>query len=150
MRLYLDTSVFGGCFDAEFKEMTLPLFNEIRSGVHKIVISNITLEELDTAPPEVKKLIDEISFTQKEFVQINENVRKLANLYITEGVVTEKYYFDALHIATATINSVDLIISWNLKHMVNINRIRQYNAVNLKNNYPIIDIRTPLEVIYEK
>jgi hypothetical protein len=63
MRLYLDTSVFGGCFDDEFREMTLPLFDEINKGIHKIIISNLTLEELDTAPPAVKSIVDNISDT---------------------------------------------------------------------------------------
>jgi predicted nucleic acid-binding protein len=150
MRLYLDTSVFGGCFDDEFRDMTLPLFDEIEKGLHKIIISNITLEELYTAPQEVKTFIEEISDAYKEFAEIDDEVKNLANLYIAEGVVTEKYYYDSLHVAIATLNNVDLIISWNFKHMVNINRIRKYNAVNLKYNYRIIDIRTPKEVVYEK
>jgi hypothetical protein len=150
MRLYLDTSVFGGCFDDEFREMTLPLFDEINKGIHKIIISNLTLEELDTAPPAVKSIVDNISDTLKEFVEIDEEVRDLADLYISEGVVSAKYYYDSLHVALATLKNVDLIVSWNFKHMVNINRIRKYNAVNLKYNYRIIDIRTPKEVIYEK
>ena len=67
-----------------------------------------------------------------------------------ENVVSKKYLFDALHIALASFNRVDVLVSWNFKHMVNLNRIRQYNSVNFKYGYPVIDIRTPREVINEK
>jgi len=73
----------------------------------------------------------------------------LASRYISEGALTAKLYSDAQHIAIATILKVDSLVSWNFRHMVNFFRIKQYNAINLKFGYQIIDIRTPKEVIYE-
>ena len=61
-----------------------------------------------------------------------------------------KFFEDALHIAIATINKVDVLVSWNFKHIVNINRIRLYNSVNLKSGYSMIDIRSPREILTEK
>jgi hypothetical protein len=64
--------------------------------------------------------------------------------------VTESYLVDAQHIAMATIKRVDVLVSWNFKHIVNLIRIRLYNSVNLKNGYPLLEIRSPQEVLYEK
>ena len=150
MKLYLDTSVFGGFFDEEFKEITRILFKEIDEGNHQIVISNLTIEELATAPAGIRDLIEIIPDRYKEFVGMDEGIKFMANKYIEENVVSKKYLFDALHIALASFNRVDVLVSWNFKHMVNLNRIRQYNSVNFKYGYPVIDIRTPREVINEK
>jgi hypothetical protein len=65
----------------------------------------------------------------------------------TEGALTNKSYNDALHIALATINNADVLASWNFKHIVNINRIRLYNSINLKLGYKMIEIRTPREIL---
>ena len=72
----------------------------------------------------------------------------LAERYIDEGVLTQKFVSDAQHIAMATILKVDSLVSWNFKHMVNFFRIKQYNSINLKFGYQTIDIRTPKEIIY--
>ncbi len=53
------------------------------------------------------------------------------------------------HIAVATLGRVDVVVSWNFKHIVNLNRIRLYNSVNLKLGYPMIEIRSPREVLDE-
>ncbi|KUG25028.1 hypothetical protein ASZ90_005166 [hydrocarbon metagenome] len=77
---------------------------------------------------------------------INREIIELSNKYILKDIISAKYKADALHIATATIHRVDLIVSWNFKHMVNVRRIREYNSVNLSEGYPTIDIRSPKEV----
>ena len=68
-------------------------------------------------------------------------------MYLEEGVITKKYFEDALHIAIATIYQVNVLASWNFKHIVNLDKIRLYNAVNLKNGYAMIEIRTPREIL---
>ena len=71
----------------------------------------------------------------------------LADKYISEKVISGKYYEDALHIAISTIYHVNVLASWNFKHIVNLDRIRMYNSVNLKNGYPMLEIRTPREIL---
>ena len=71
----------------------------------------------------------------------------LAETYLKEGVVSEKSRVDAQHIAIATINRVDVLVSWNFKHIVNLERIHGYNSSNLRLGYPILEIRTPIEVM---
>ena len=71
----------------------------------------------------------------------------LADAYITENVISRKCLDDCRHIAIATVNKVDVLASWNFKHIVNFNRIRGYNAVNLRNGYNLIEIRNPIELL---
>ena len=94
------------------------------------VISELTTLELKDAPQEAVNL---------------------AGKYITEGVIGGGKLVDAEHIAIATINRVDVLVSWNFRHIVNLQKIRGYNLVNLKYGYPLLEIRSPLEVItYEE
>lgn len=72
---------------------------------------------------------------------------KISNNYVQSGAISSKFYEDALHIAIATINHVDVLVSWNFKHIVNLNRIRLYNSVNLKLGYRVLEIRNPKELI---
>jgi predicted nucleic acid-binding protein len=150
MKIYIDTSVIGGCFDLEFAEWSKKIMDEIRDGKNVAVISDQTLQELEGAPGRVKRLLESIPTTYITMIELDEDARLLAKRYIEEGVVTNKHLVDAQHIAMATIHHVDVIASWNFKEMVNVYKIRQYNAVNLKYGYSMIDIRTPKELIYEK
>jgi len=146
-RIYIDTSVVGGCFDKEFKEWSDKLFAEFRDGKKIAVISDITLDELSFSRPEVRNHLDTISNDFIEYILSDEQSEELAELYIKEHVVTRKSHEDALHIAVATVNRVDVLVSWNFKHIVNLDRIRKYNAVNLMNGYPILEIRNPREIL---
>lgn len=149
MRFYLDTSVFGGYFDDEFAKDTQRLFEEIIKKRFSIVVSELTMQELIEAPEEVQNLLSRIPQPYLEVVMTSEETLTLAERYIEEGALTEKFISDAQHIAMATIHKVDSLVSWNFKHMVNFFRIRQFNSINLKNGYSLIDIRSPREVVYE-
>ena len=142
-RLYIDTSVFGGFFDEEFAEFTKPLFERLQKGEFKLLFSTITQEELALAPDPVKKLVENIKIENTEFIEANEEAVELATQYILEKVVGQTSLLDCLHIALATINRADFLISWNFKHIVNVQRIRGYNAINIKNGYKQIEIRSP-------
>ena len=142
-RLYIDTSVFGGYYDEEFAEFTKPLFERLQKGEFKLLFSTVTQEELALAPDNVKKLVENIKIDDTEFIEANEETVELATQYILEKVVGQTSLPDCLHIALATINRVDFLISWNFKHIVNVQRIRGYNAINIKNGYKQIEIRSP-------
>lgn len=148
-RIYVDTSVIGGCFDDEFMAYSSQLFEEFMSGKKKAVISDIVLFELDGAPENVKDILNKVAEDNIEYIFLNEESIALANAYLKEGVIAESSLSDARHIALATIERVDVLVSWNFKHIVNLNRIHLLNSVNLKLGYPILEIRSPLEVIYE-
>jgi hypothetical protein len=147
MRIYIDTSVFGGYYDEEFQEWTVKLFKEFEKGIKKPVVSDLTIQEIEGAPLKVRKLFES---TKSEKLLIDTECEELARLYIKEKAVTAKSYNDALHIALGTVNRLDVLASWNFKHIVNLDRIRLFNGVNLKNGYPLIEIRTPREILSEK
>ena len=143
---WIDTSVIGGLFDIEFADDTKPFFDRVENGEIKIVYSEITTDELADAPQKVKDYFNGLTSKQKEFVQINQEAVNLADTYIREKVVGKASRADCIHIALATINKVDILVSWNFKHIVNINRIRGYNSVNLRLGHPTLEIRTPKEI----
>lgn len=73
-----------------------------------------------------------------------------AEAYIRAAVLSPGMRADAQHIAIATVGRVDVLVSWNFKHIVNLERIRGYNSVNLRQGYPLIEIRTPREVVSDE
>ena len=146
-RYYIDTSVFGGYYDPEFKEITQKLFYQMDHLNIKILYSELTKNELINAPENVKRFVNSISDSLIEYIEITNEILDLADQYIKEQVVGETSREDCIHIALATINRADVLVSWNFKHIVNLRRIRGYNSVNLKMGYPIIEIRSPLELI---
>jgi hypothetical protein len=147
MRLYLDTSIIGGNFDAEFKDWTEPLIVDILDGKHVAVISEITIREIQDAPGYVIKLLEQLLTSHGEFITANSETKTLAGHYIKDGALTKKSLEDANHIAMATYYQVNTIVSWNFKHMVNVDKIRLFNSVNLRYGYGLIDIRSPREII---
>jgi hypothetical protein len=146
-RFYFDTSVFGGVFDDEFEEETLLLFEKVKVGKIICVYSELTEKELAKAPQSVKSFFDELDRKFLEKALITPESFKLGQLYIDEKVVGPTSLDDCIHIATATLNKVDLLVSWNFKHIVNIFRIRGYNSVNLKMGHGILEIRSPKEIV---
>jgi len=146
-RIYFDTSVFGGYFDKEFKEFTKPLFERINNGEFTVLLSTMLDEELEFAPERIKNLISNLDDGFTEFLEDKDEAVDLATEYITEKVVGVTSYADCLHIALATIYQADLLVSWNFKHIVNVDRIRGDNSINIKNGYKLLDIRSPRELI---
>ena len=145
-RVYADTSVLGGCEDREFRESSLPLLRAFERGDLILVLSELTLRELDTAPEAVRKLVSDIPEAHIEALDLSSEAEELAAAYIADGAVGAGMRADALHIALATVARVDVLVSWNFKHIVNLRRIHAYNAVNLKRGYPLLEIRSPTEV----
>jgi predicted nucleic acid-binding protein len=146
-RIYVDTSVIGGYFDKEFSEATQQLFELVKDGEIIIVYSEILEDELFDAPDHVRDFFYTLPKNQCEMVELTEQANQLADTYIAEKVVGKTSRSDCLHIALATINRVDILASWNFKHIVNIGKIRGYNSVNLKLGYPSLEIRTPKEIL---
>jgi hypothetical protein len=149
-RVYLDTSVIGGCFDDEFSFWSRKLFREFDDRKKIAVISDLTLEELEMAPSVVKVLPNKIPEHARELVSFGDEAEALAKEYMRQRVVTTLHATDARHIAIATVERVDVLVSWNFKQIVNLNKIHLFNSVNLKLGYPVLEIRSPREVLDEK
>jgi hypothetical protein len=118
----------------------------VKKGEYKVVISNLTEGELLKAPEKVRTLLNDLNIDY-EVLKLTDDTVYLALEYIRGNVVGQTSYDDCLHIAIATISRLDLLVSWNFKHIVNIKRIRGYNGINIKNGYPSIEIRSPKDLI---
>jgi predicted nucleic acid-binding protein len=150
-RIYADTSIYGGVFDDEFTGVTRKFFDEVRKGRHILVVSEIVLQELELAPLKVRQFYADLPAGSVESIEFNDEMADLRDAYITAKVVSRRFRDDAAHVAAATVAKADLIISWNFRHLVKWERIRAFNAVNLRLGYPIMTILSPLEVIsYEE
>jgi len=145
-RVYADTSALGGCEDDEFREPSRRLLETFASGELILVLSELTLRELETAPEGVRMVVARVPEAHIEPVPLSREADELAAAYIQDGAIAPGMRADALHIALATVARVDVLVSWNFKHIVNLKRIHAYNAVNLKKGYPLLEIRTPREV----
>jgi len=146
-RIYIDTSIVGGYFDEEFKEATNMLFQRLEKREVKFVVSDLLDLELLNAPAHVKELLYNFSPDFFERVELTNETLQLADTYIEEKVVGKTSVEDCRHIALATIYKVDVLASWNFKHIVNLDRIKGYNSVNLKLGYTMIEIRSPKDLV---
>ncbi len=147
LRVYADTSVFGGCFDDEFAEESKRFFQHIAQGKFRLVVSDTTLLELRSAPEAVRRVLANLPPKVVEQVALTPEINDLRDAYVAAGVVGSTAVRDAEHIAAATIAAVDLIVSWNFKHIVHYDKISGYHAVNRARGYQAIPIFSPLEVV---
>ena len=145
LRVYVDTSVFGGAFDPEYRKPTKLFFDRAAAGRFRIVVSEQVEAEINPAPEKVKQGYGEI-FAQAEFLPISDSISLLAETYRKNGAVTQKSMPDALHVALATINKCDGLISWNFKHIVRRDKSLLFNVINADNGHSQLFIATPKEV----
>jgi hypothetical protein len=150
LHIYVDTSVIGGCEDEEFSATTLRLWDQFKKGVHIQVLSDLTLKELEGAPEGVRARLNQVPERFQRFVQVGPEVEALARVYLDHGIIGPGSWADAMHVALATVAHVDVLVSWNFKHIVNLGKIRVFNAVNLEQGYGLIEIRSPLEVLTDE
>ena len=131
--MYIDTSVVGGYFDEEFEFWTKIFFQAVEKGEFKIVISELLTRELKFAPTNISSFLDELSEEHKLYIELDQEAEELARSYVNNGIVGIKSLADCRHIATATVNQIEILTSWNFKHIVNLNKIHLYNGINLQN-----------------
>jgi len=143
-RVYADTSVLGGCEDDEFRAPSVRLLEAFVRGEMTLVLSELTLRELHPAPLAVRKLVAAVPDAHIEPLGLSPEAEELAAAYIQDGAIGTAMRIDALHIALATVARVDVLVSWNFKHIVNLTRIHAYNAVSLKRGYPVSGDSKPL------
>lgn len=145
-RIYTDTSVIGGCFDAEFETWSNGLFQDFRLGLLLPVLSVVVAAEIEPAPDPVRERYAELVQLGAEMLDLSDEVRDLAVAYEDRQILPPKFSNDALHIALATAASVDVLVSWNFKHIVRFDKIRLFNAVNIEQGYKPVQIYSPREV----
>jgi predicted nucleic acid-binding protein len=149
-RIYIDTSVIGGYFDEEFEIATIQLFHRIENKDFIIYFSEVNETELVLAPQHIKDVKLKIPTDCIRYIEIDDEVEELAQTYIKEKALGKSSENDAYHIALASVNRIDCLVSWNFKHIVNFDKIKMFNAINMRLGYPLIDIRSPLEFLKDE
>ncbi len=114
-RIYIDTSVVGGCFDEEFKAAAQSLFKRLEKNEVKFVISDLLELELIQSPKHVSDLLLNYPTDRFERIELTQEIMDLADKYMTEKVVGKTRRGDCRHIALATINGADVLACWNFK-----------------------------------
>lgn len=147
LRVYTDTSVVGGCLDEEFAPESRALFDMARNGKIVLLVSELLIEELARAPKSVQQVLTDLPRDSIEQIASSDASRRLCKAYLDAGVVSAQSENDAHHVAMATVAAADVIVSWNFKHIVHFDKIRLFNAVNLKQGYAATDIRSPKEIV---
>jgi predicted nucleic acid-binding protein len=147
LRIYADTSVLGGCFDAAFAKDSLRLIEGVRRRRVTLLVGEVLLAELAESPAEVQELLISLPEDAVERVSVSAEILQLRDAYIEAGVVGERWSDDAAHVATATVARADAIVSWNFRHIVRLDKMKAYNRVNVLNGYGILTIVTPREVL---
>ena len=151
LRVYLDTSVIGGCFDSEFAEWSNALMEDFAAKRLVPAVSELVAAEIEVAPEEVRRKYDELLELGAELLTIDQECLDLAAEYSRHGILPRRFRNDLLHIAVATVANVDVLVSWNFKHVVRFDKIRLYSAVNLESGYKPLQIYSPREVVsYEE
>ncbi len=145
--LYLDTSVIGGYFDDEWKEATQELWRQMEEHKFHFLTSEVTIDEMTNAPEAVRELLEN-TFATENILSVTEESENLAAAYMERNILPPKYSDDARHVAVCTIAQIEYLVSWNFKHLVNVEREKGFNAVNLLQGYRTIRIVNPLEFIY--
>lgn len=144
-RVYMDTSVLGGCFDVEFAPWSNGLIEDFRRGVFRPVLSDITAIEVERAPERVRDLHREMA-TFGEVISASEEVVGLVAAYEGHNILGPRYRNDLLDIAMATVSGVDVVVSWNFRHIVRLDKIQLFNGVNIERGYRTLAIYSPREV----
>ena len=146
-RVSIDTSVVGGQFDKEFSADTIPFFEAVAKGLFTIIISDLLEAELLRAPDHVRDFLATLPLQHIENIRLTKEAGELADQYITSKVVGQTSRADCQHIAMATLVKADILVSWNFKHIGNLDKIRGYNGINYQLGHNMIEIRTPKEII---
>ena len=156
LKIYLDTSVINFLFAddvPEKQEITKEFFeNFVAKGKFIVYVSDVVIEEIEKTENVKKKkmLLEVIAKCSLEVFPLTKEAVDLANKYLDKKIIPEKKVEDARHIAIATINECDALLSWNYKHLANINKERKIIATNLEEGYNyLLRLVTPMEVMGE-
>ncbi len=146
IRVYVDTSVIGGCFDPEFEKWSNGLFRDFAAKAYCPLTSYVVDQEISLAPQEVQKQYAKLLALGAEVLKVNKDILDLRAAYQKRSILKPRYANDLLHIAIATYANADVLVSWNFKHIVRFDKILMYNSVNIEMGYRTIQIYSPREV----
>jgi predicted nucleic acid-binding protein len=144
-QIYVDTSVFGGCFDTEFATWSNALMDDFREGRLRLMVSDVTAAEVALAPESIRKLFSEL-LPLSTFLEVGSDALDLLSGYEARSILGPRFRNDMLHIAVATVGEADVVVSWNFKHIVRLDKIQLFNGINIELGYRPLAIFSPREV----
>ena len=151
IKLYLDTSVISHLFAEDTPDKmadTLKLWEEIKTGLYDVSISDVVFEEIMRCPePKQSRLFEHLAEIEYHRNEVTNEINTIASQIIKLGILKEKNRDDCLHIATAVAGQCDYILSWNFKHMVNVKTIKGVRAITNLCGYNNIDIIQPTMLV---
>lgn len=154
LRLYLDTSTISHLEQddvPERMEQTRKVWKILQKGKYEIIISDLVLAEINECKEPKRSVLKEyLAQINYERVEITKETEEIANEIISEGILKPKSFDDCLHIAAAILNDCNIIISWNFKHMVNVDTINGVRKITFAKRYNNIDIYAPYVLLSEK
>jgi predicted nucleic acid-binding protein len=150
MKIYLETTIFNMSLSdqaPQYRDASLEILKEVNTGLYEAFTSELVIQEINRSPKQrAEELLGKVHETTAKILEGNSEIVALANDYVKEGLIPEKYFDDALHIAIASYYEIDVILSWNFEHMVKLKTKKGVVAVNVLKGYKPIEILTPLEV----
>ena len=154
LKIYLDTSVISYLDQPDSQEkmeQTRKLWKILQIGKYDVVISDLVLIEINECKEPKRSILKEyLAQINYKRVNITEETEEIANEIIKEGILNPKSFDDCLHIASAIISDCNIIISWNFKHMVNVDTINGVRKITFAKRYNNIDIYAPYVLLSEK
>jgi len=151
LRVYLDTSVISHLDQQdspEYMQITKKFWEELKQGKYNVYISSTVITELNKCKePKRSRLLEYMSQIELTRVEINRQVLELAQRYVNEYIIPSRFFDDAVHIAVASINECDILVSWNFKHIVRYKTIQGVNAINKLMGYREIQLVSPLMML---
>ena len=156
LKIYLDTSVINFLFaeDApDFKRVTIDFFEHyVRRKVYQVYVSEVVIREIGQTSDanQKERLLNVIAEYDLRVLPLTDEANNLALRYLAERLLPEKKLDDARHIALTTVNQIDILLSWNFKHLANINKQLAVKVINEREGYfyPML-LTNPMEVLYE-
>lgn len=154
LKIYLDTSVISYLDqeDAlEKMEQTRKVWEILKTEKYEVIISDLVLAEINECKEPKKSILKEyLAQINYKRVNITEETEEIANEIIDNGILNSKSFDDCLHIASAILNDCNIIVSWNFKHMVNVDTINGVRKITFAKRYNNIDIYAPYVLLSEK
>jgi predicted nucleic acid-binding protein len=146
LRVYVDSSVFGGYFESEFAEGSRRFFEFVRTGRIIVLVSDFVIDELRDAPERVQALLTALPPGARVRVEMTIDAARLRDRYLAAKILGPASAVDAMHVALATVIRADAIVSWNFRHIVHLDKMRRFNQVNVATGFGPLTIVSPNEV----
>ena len=150
-KIYIETTIFNFYVDEDRGDPhndTIRLFKEIAAGKYEAFTSDYVVDELKKSQAEkYARMMSLLTKYNIPVLNMSDEADRLADVYVAEGVIPQKYRTDGLHIAIATVYDLDMIISMNFEHIVKRKTIKMTECINTINGYRAIEIYSPMGVV---